>query len=169
MEYVKVRDQIRHVVHREAAMKRLDFLWNAIVHQEQITLRHLKNNSSTVSSAMDENVDLQSRDVTRQWYITKIRAKLRNFVFKYKPLSGTHSFVAGLRTLIERQLDLHDDSLIVWTFRAVTLSECGFRNDDGSKQTITEYIQDSIDLLFAMLVHIQPYTENGKDLEVGGP
>ena len=154
-EYVKRRDQARRSAHETQMMQRIKYLYNEIVRQECVLVSEetMQENVDCPATSSHTSTPLPSKPrVTRRQQIRNIKMNLRNFVSKYKSNIGTHSFLAGMRKILESQLSLENDLLVCWSFQAVILSESYFSDVDGTKKSGDIYIKDAVQVLLSLFV-----------------
>jgi hypothetical protein len=97
--------------------------------------------------------------VTTQHDLKQMQQTLKTFVKKYaSSCVASHPLMAGLRCLIENQLEEPQCS-IAWTFDAAVISEAVVAEHKGASD---EYIQQAVTALTSCLVWI-PNEENSKE------
>jgi hypothetical protein len=163
MKYVQIRNEERRNAHEKQMYQRQIYL-NQLI-QDLYQLNDPEDNVCSEEVVKEKVNGLNNNAVTTQLFLKTTKRQIQNFVSNYKHNIGTHSFLAGLRALIELQLK-HDESIILWTFHGSTLTEV---NLDATQQDSTttswtkknggNYIKDAMDLLKAFMI----YHENGPD------
>lgn len=158
LKYTQVRDDQRRNVHLEQMSLRMKRLETILLTLPQISSQTTSDNIP--KSEEDEDGKAHPL-VTRNSHIKHIRSITSLYMEKYKNNMGCHSFIAGLRSLIEKQLSAEvRNKMVQWTFRGSVLTECVI----NGKVAQEEYLKDSLELLLSFLIRIP--TPND-DLEKG--
>lgn len=149
LKYTQVKDQQRRSVH---------------IDQMSLRMKHLDailSSLPTKPNVMTNSEDGTSHpSVTRNSHIKHIRSITSQYMERYKSNIGCHSFIAGLRNVLEKQLsDETGNRVIQWTFQGSVLTECVIHG----KVAEEEYLKDSLELLLSFMIRVPP----PHDLEKG--
>ncbi len=154
-EYSKVKDGERRNAHETKMKERSDIF---IRHLQESILNDSRHYYS-FSKFMGEY------DVTTQSYLTYVRSCIRTFVMKYQQNIGSHSLLAGMKKLIEKQMEM-DEVICLWKFNSAVITESSlflFTNNDvkGKNESLTlpSYLNDAINLLTSFLVYCGEKTD----------
>lgn len=132
--YSKARDEERCKVH-EYLMKERKHHFMALLEQK-----------TQEENSTDETVALESGPISmmKQWEReNQIKSMAREFSNKYKSRIGVHPFLAGLRRLLESQMQ-HTQQMVYWSFDTAVITEnCTHGND--------ALMQDALSLLVTFL------------------
>jgi hypothetical protein len=169
MKYVQIRNEERRYAHDQQMDQRRTYL-NQLIKDLFVT-----NHPDHVCSekfVKEKETDQNNNIVTTQLFLKNTKQQIQQFVSNYKQNIGTHSFLAGMRALMELQLK-HDESIILWTFHGSTLSEVNISFDATQQDSTTtsrnktnggNYIKDAIDVLKSFMI----FHENDIDASENG-
>ena len=156
LEYAKIKNEERRLAHEQQMEIRTQELRSLIYSENK------KEESSKI-------------DVTSQEGLNEIRLLIRNFVTKYKSNVGVHSFLGGIRKLMECQLSCSNDERVqIWKFNALLLSESaivvtttttttpGNENVTGPSST-SQYMKDAVNVLQSFLILYYPPTPDEEE------
>ena len=163
-EYVRCRDRERDLAHRHGMQERADALLGYLAEAaEDKAARHRGRPDPLWTTRAD---------------VAEIRSALTDFARSHGGCVASHPILAGLRRLLERQVDEGDDAAAVrWTLDAAALAE-GRRAGEGSGGTGSDaFVRETVDMLTCLLTRVVPsdegldgvaFAEADDDLEVGG-
>ncbi|KAL3785247.1 hypothetical protein HJC23_002702 [Cyclotella cryptica] len=154
-QYVQMRDAIRRRSHKFAMFQRQSSL-----------LQFLSESEEAQSSGESVSCD-RSTSLTKICYIKLVISTMEEFVRKYSPNIGSHSFLAGLHRFIQLQLHPSDKSksssdpayVVQWNFLGSVLTEACHSHGKSDTQA---YARDATKVLFSFLTWIKT-----KDVEIG--
>lgn len=152
VEYSKIRDKERrnaHALQMEERRKYLDELIKKTFRKSKIEASDPNDSNILVTSLITESSlnSLNSRE-----FLNQARSKIGSFSSKYKINVGTHSFFAGIKKLIEKQME-NNDNCILWTFNSSTLSEVNHSCIGPTEKHNGEtYMDEAVELLSLFLV-----------------
>jgi len=153
-EYAKIRDQQRRLAHESQMEQRK-------VQLEKLIRKKVQDANHIGEDTIGEYV------VTSQSYLNHVRGVVRIFASRYKGDIGTHSFLAGVRSLIEKQMNV-DSKMIMWSFNGSTLSEVSFNSANPRLKKCGEgYMKEAVDLLTSFMICFRSMesTEEAKEKE----
>ncbi len=127
-KYTQIRDQQRRQAHKLQMEKRKKYLNKLML-------------ASSVTEELGEDY------VHSQAYLKEVRNIVKSFCKKYKGNIGTHSFLEGVNTLIDKQV--HGTEVILWTFNGYTLSEASVNLEDRNDD---KYMDEAVSLLKSFMV-----------------
>lgn len=149
VEFSKIRDKERrnaHELQMEERRKYLDKLIKKTFTKSEIEATDRNDSNVLVTSLVTES-SLNSRE-----FLNQTRSKIGSFSSKYKLNVGTHSFFAGIKKLIEKQME-NNDSCILWTFNCSTLSEVNHSCIGPTEKHNGEtYMDEAVELFSLFLV-----------------
>jgi hypothetical protein len=134
MEYSQIRDQQRRQAHKLQMEQRKTYL-NKLMQAKLKTSSELPAFTDTTGQTMEGSV-------LSQEFLMRVRKIVKYFCRKYKDGIGTHSFLAGVKTMIEKQLA--SEEVILWTFNGCTLSEASISSTDTNHE---KYMDEAVELL----------------------
>ena len=164
VEYAKVRDEQRRNAHMKQMEERRLYLEDLVQNKlKQRSSSSSANNNTTENSPMKLHAGGSEYAVSSQSYLKQVRSIAKNFCTKYKDNIGIHSFLAGIITMLEKQINAANH-VILWTFNGSTLSEV---SDPNLKQSGEEYMNDAVELLMSLMVYYPNVdrAEEGKEKE----
>jgi len=145
-KYTEIRDQERRNAHQIQMMKRRAYLDKGIKNK-------LPQQVSSPRMTMMATTMVGEHLVTSQAFLKHTRGIMKNFTKKYKNKVGTHSFLAGIRAMIEQQMK-GDKIITLWTLNGSTLSEVNFSSTNPSQKHNGEvYMEDAIELLSSFMLY----------------
>mmetsp|Transcript_4661 Transcript_4661/g.8937 ORF Transcript_4661/g.8937 Transcript_4661/m.8937 type:complete len:440 (-) Transcript_4661:185-1504(-) len=153
MKYVEIRNEERRYAHEKQMNQRSIYLKQLI---KDINKTNDPEDNFDSEKSVKEQHDIQNKHiVTSQLFLKNTKRQIQRFVSNYTHNIGTHSFLAGLRALMELQLK-HDENIILWTFHGSTLSEVNVNSDATQEHSTTSwnkkvdgghYIKDAIEMM----------------------
>ena len=150
-QYTQIRDTMRQRAHKIS-----------MVHRQQVLYELLSEYNAAATIAAIIACSTKPR-LTQIDDIQHTLSTIQKFVKKYQCCIGSHPFLAGLHSIIEKQIANKDPSYIIrWNFRGSVLTEAC--RSISSQNEETEYIHDAIEVLFSCLIWIKG---DDKDLEGG--
>jgi hypothetical protein len=139
-----MRDAIRRRSHKFAMLQRRSSLFQLLSECEK-------------AQSSDESIFRErTMSITKMNYIKFVVSTIEEFVRKYRPNIGSHSFLAGLHRVIHLQLHPSDKAksssdpayVVQWNFLGSVLTEACHSNDKGDTQA---YARDATKVLFSFL------------------
>ena len=99
-------------------------------------------------------------DVTTQSYLKHVRSCVKTFVAKYQKNIGSHSLLAGMKKLIEKQIEM-DEVICMWNFDSTIITESSLfllSNDNVTGKgeqgyPASSYMIKSINVLMSFMVY----------------
>ncbi len=139
-EYAKVKDKERHSAHESKMKERR----NMFCHYLQETIQNEKMNLSSRF--------IGEYDVTMHSYLSHARSCMRNFVNNYQSNLGSHSLLAGMKKLIEKQIEMKE-VICLWKFNSTVISESSLFLISNGESGQSPYMIDSVNVLCSFLVY----------------
>lgn len=145
-KYTNIRDQERRNAHQFQMNKRRLYL-------DQLIKRKIPQPVSASTNHYDKTMG--DHLVNSQAFLKHVRSGIALFTRNYKKHIGAHSFFAGVKTMIEKQLEEDKrGTCILWTLNGSTLSEVNFSSSDPSQKHNGEvYMDDAIGLLSSFMLY----------------
>ena len=143
LKYTQTRDTQRRLAHQNQIDKR----WNEL---EKIIKKYPKVD-------LHNPAEQGAPYVTQRKFLIDARTELKEFIHLFKSKIGCHSFISGLRKLIENQIG--NKKTIGWEFDASILTEAVTVKDEGTDN----YLEMSVRLLFSFMVMTEVDIETGRD------
>ena len=144
LRYTQTRDTQRRLAHQNQIDKRWNELQTMIDKYPKMDIHSEAEQGSKVNY-----------DITRRKILLDVRTRLRDFIHLFKSKIGAHSFIAGLRKIIENQVG--NGKTIGWEFDASILTEAVIVKDEGTDN----YLELSVQLLFSFMVMTEIDVETG--------
>ena len=136
--YTKIRDNERRNAHKLEMEQRGHYLTKLI------------QSGKSISKDSPETLSIVGNKVASDAFLREVRRKVKVFCAKYKGCIGTHSFISGIKTMIEKQLYHKDSSLVLWTFNGYILSEASVQSASANI-TLTTYMDEAVEILYAFM------------------
>ena len=153
-KYTEVRDATRRQAHKSAMTHRQNSFFELLSHAEQDCVTYPVETCALPTEETSPNC----RTTTTVDGIKAIMSSIEEFVTKYQPRIGSHSFLAGLHKFIHLQLTptsgnnlSNNPSYVVqWTFRGSVLTEaCLPAGADGDELS---YAREALKVLFMFMI-----------------
>ena len=145
IEYNTIKDEERRLAHLLKMRERRDLL-----------RKLLKESQIQVDSNTSENF-VGEYDITTQRYLRHVRSRVQNFVSQYKSNIGTHSLLAGIRKIIEQQID-SGEQICLWKFNSMVISE---------SQSGESYMRDTVSILTLFMIFNPDKDVESKGMDEG--
>jgi len=147
-KYTNIRDQERRNAHQMQMIKRRSYL-DQLIKRKTPQLVSASTNANHFEKTMGNHL------VNSQEFLKHVRSAIAVFTRNYKQHIGTHSFFAGVKAMIEKQLEGDKrGTCILWTLNGSTLSEVNFSSSDPSQKHNGEvYMDDAIGILSSFMLY----------------
>lgn len=165
--YIQIRNEERSNAHKLRMKDRQVILLKTISRYEQnLHDDYDDDNNKIVAAEGGEATRKRGQRLTRVDEIRGIRDSIRQFVRSYGSAVGSHSFLAGIRRLCERQLkesSVNDDAVLRWTFDSSAITECHILPSyQYTNNKTTTYLEDAVQILTSFLMRL-PHANHEQD------
>ena len=140
-EYTRIKDKERRNAHVTKMKERNKIFFCYL--QENIQNERLKSLSKII---------IDQYDVTTQNYLAYARSRIRDFVKKYQKNIGSHSLLAGMKNVIEKQIEM-EDQICLWKFSSTVITESSLFLHMNGENGNSSYMKDCINVLTSFLVY----------------
>jgi hypothetical protein len=153
IEYTQVKDEERRLAHVMKMKERKEILHGLLEKMnKQVKQKSYNNRSSEHAQGPDHDTYWYAGeyDVRTQKYLSHVRTSTQEFVGQNKQNIGTHSLLAGIRKIIEKQIEMENQTCL-WRFRSSVISESCFGSSEN--QNGEKYMKDTVCVLSLFMVY----------------
>ena len=139
-KYTQIRDSERRKAHQLQMEERKLYLGKLIQSKLKTSLELTP--STTHPTKEKDDANLFSHD-----FLKNVRKKAKSFCSNHIGSIGTHSFIGGVKKMIETQISSKE--VIIWTFNGSILTESALSSIESNHE---QYINEAIELLNSFMV-----------------
>mmetsp|Transcript_8582 Transcript_8582/g.12680 ORF Transcript_8582/g.12680 Transcript_8582/m.12680 type:complete len:372 (-) Transcript_8582:50-1165(-) len=160
MEYIRIRDRERSAAHKIQMLERQSMLSNFLAETSTSAVREQEQQQQPQQqqNALEEMNKLPELTMTSRETIRTVTRAIREFVASYQANIGAHPLIAGIKTVLERQI-INEQYRLRWTINGCTLTEnCQSGGDSGDMR----YMKESVQIL-RLFLDLVDYNEVASD------